>query len=541
MPQIYINDQPVEFEPGEKVLEIAKKAGTEIPHYCYHPALSIVATCRMCLVDIQDMGNGRPAPKLMTSCSTEAADGMKISTQTPKVKEAREMVMEMLLLNHPLDCPICDQSGECSLQNYSNQYGSGRSEMEYAKRVYGWRNIGTFVTLERNRCIHCTRCERFTKEITETNEIGVFNRNHQLTVDTYHDSEMVNLFQGNLADICPVGAITEREFRFKKRVWFLKKTPSICTGCSTGCNTSIEVDKNKIYRIKPRENQEVNKWWMCDKGRLAHNKLNSHKDRIMSPQGRSSGHLIQTGWEDIQNALMEVLQDFSASPSEVTVLTDTYSTIEEMYALQTFMKETFQSDQVFFPKRSWIEYDTGRFIDSIITNDKTPNQAGAIALGLKGDEADNQIQTSLESDTKLLIVVGNPLKDNPDLRKKFSTVPLIIWIGDFINEWVNMADVVLPGQTAVEKRGLFLNKHSRLQQFEMAIHAPEKTKSQWKIISILFSLFGKNAPWQTHDELLKHLEQHQPAWKNLHSLPEQGLALQLSQTNSQHYTRSSIQ
>ena len=541
MPQIYINDQPIEFEPGEKILEIAKKIGVEIPHYCYHPALSIVATCRMCLVEIQDMGNGRPAPKLMTSCSTDAMDGMKISTQTQNVKESREMVMEMLLLNHPLDCPICDQSGECSLQDYSNQYGSGRSEMEYAKRVYGWRNIGTFVALERNRCIHCTRCERFTTEITETNEIGVFNRNHQLTVDTYHDSEMVNLFQGNLADICPVGAITEREFRFKKRVWFLKKTPSICTGCSTGCNISVEVNKNKIYRIKPNENQEVNKWWMCDHGRLAHNQFNNYKNRAMTPQGRSNGHLVRTDWQEIQEALLEAIEGFTASPAQVMALTDTHATIEEMYALQTFMKEVFQSDQVFFPKRRWTQPDTGRFIDSIITTDKTPNQAGAIALGLKGDEEDQQIQEALESAPKLLIVVGNPLKDHPDLQKKFATVPLIIWIGDFTNAWMNMADVVLPGQTAVEKQGLFLNKHSRLQQVEMAIHAPEKTKPQWEIISKLFSFFGKHASWKTRYELLQHLTQSERAWQDVCAVPEQGIIFRSSVIESSNHIPSSIQ
>ncbi len=540
MPQIYINDQPFEFEKGEKILEIAKKTGIEIPHYCYHPALSIVATCRMCLVEVKDMGNGRPAPKLLTSCSTDAMDGMRISTQTQSVKNAREMVMEMLLLNHPLDCPICDQSGECSLQDYSNKYGSGRSEMEYAKRVYGWRNIGTFVALERNRCIHCTRCERFTTEITQTHEIGVFNRNHQLTVDTYHDAEMVNLFQGNLADICPVGAITEREFRFKKRVWFLKKAASICTGCSTGCNISVEVNQNKIYRIKPRENQDVNKWWMCDHGRLAHKKFNSHKDRVMMPQGRSNGSLVQTGWQEIQEALVEVLKDFSALPTEVMALTDTHASIEEMYALQTLMKEVFQSDQIFFPKRHWTQPDTGRFIDSIITTDKTPNQAGAKALGLKGDEKDQQIQEALESSPKLLIVVGNPLKDHSDLQKKFATVPLIIWIGDFTNDWLNMADVALPGQIAVEKQGLFLNKHSRLQQFEMALYPPEKTKPQWEIITNLFAWFGKHAFWKTRSELLQHLKQNQEKWSDVCEVPQQGVMFQPTLVESSNHNQISL-
>ena len=176
MPVFELDGKPVDFEPDEKILSAALRSGYEIPHYCYHPALAVVATCRMCMVDIVDMGNGRPAPKLQTSCSMDAVDGMKVVTQNEKVREARELVMEYLLINHPLDCPICDQSGECVLQDYSFEYGTGQSEMEYSKRVYGWRDVGTFVALERNRCIHCTRCDRFTREITGTNEFGMFNR-----------------------------------------------------------------------------------------------------------------------------------------------------------------------------------------------------------------------------------------------------------------------------------------------------------------------------------------------------------------------------
>ena len=223
MPTFYLDDQPIEFEPGEKVLAAALRSGVDIPHYCYHPGLSIVATCRMCLIDVIDMGNGRPIPKLQTACSTDAAEGMKIVINDDKVLDARKLVMEFLLVNHPLDCPICDQSGECVLQDYSFEHGSGESEMEYSKRVYGWRDIGSFVALERNRCIHCTRCERFTIEVTGTSEFGRFNRGHELTVDTFIDHPMSNKFQGNMADICPVGAITEKEFRFRRRVWKLKK------------------------------------------------------------------------------------------------------------------------------------------------------------------------------------------------------------------------------------------------------------------------------------------------------------------------------
>ena len=285
MPVFQIDDEPVEYEPGEKVLSAALRCGKIIPHYCYHPGMSVVATCRMCLVDVVDLGNGRPAPKLQTACSVDATEGMKIETLNEKVEEGRKLVNEFLLINHPLDCPICDQSGECTLQDYAFKYGSGKSEMDYSKRVNGWRDIGTFVALERNRCIQCSRCDRFTREITGTNEFGMFNRGHELAVDTYTDRPMTNKFQGNMADICPVGAITEKEFRFKRRVWKLKKNHSICTGCSTGCNVTIEHDRNEVFRLKPHENQSVNKWWLCDEGRLTYRKMNERKSRIHQPLG----------------------------------------------------------------------------------------------------------------------------------------------------------------------------------------------------------------------------------------------------------------
>ena len=285
MPVFQIDGEPVEYEPGEKVLSAALRCGKIIPHYCYHPGMSIVATCRMCLVDVIDLGNGRPAPKLQTACSVDATTGMKIETFNQKVEEGRKLVNEFLLINHPLDCPICDQSGECTLQDYAFKYGSGKSEMDYSKRVNGWRDIGTFVALERNRCIQCSRCDRFTREITGTNEFGMFNRGHELAVDTYTDRPMTNKFQGNMADICPVGAITEKEFRFKRRVWKLKKNHSICTGCSTGCNVTIEHDRNEVFRLKPHENQSVNKWWLCDEGRLTYRKMNERKSRIHQPLG----------------------------------------------------------------------------------------------------------------------------------------------------------------------------------------------------------------------------------------------------------------
>ena len=497
MPTFYLDEKPVEFEAGEKILSAALKAGIEIPHYCYHPALSVVATCRMCLVDVVDMGNGRPAPKLMTSCSTDAAEGMKVLTHNESVREGRELVMEFLLINHPLDCPICDQAGECTLQDYSHDYGSGQSEMEYSKRVYGWRDIGTFVMLERNRCIHCTRCDRFTREITGTHEFGMFNRGHQLTVDTFTDRPMTNKFQGNMADICPVGCITEREFRFKRRVWKLKKTNSICTHCSTGCNITVEEDKNTVVRLKPRENQQVNQWWMCDDGRVSVRRFTKNRNRLLRPAGRVRGELVRATWGQIYRALKTKIDNLSPVSAEVLAITDTHASNEELYLLKKLTKDVFNSDNVFFPLRPWSQPHTDYFIDSLITSDKSPNRAGAIALHLIGDEEDIRLQKALQGPLKLVVVLGNPFAEKPEIQDQVGKAELIVCIGTEKNSWAKYADVLLPGRTHAEKEGTFTNKNNRVQRILTAVDAPEFTKPEWMILKELIQCMEKEADFES--------------------------------------------
>lgn len=515
MPMFYLDDQPIEFEPGEKIIAAAMRRGIDVPHYCYHPGLSVVATCRMCLVDIVDMGNGRPAPKLMTSCSTDAAEGMKILTKNEKVIEGRELVMEFLLINHPLDCPICDQAGECTLQNFSFDYGSGASEMEYSKRVYGWRDIGTFVTLERNRCIHCTRCDRFTREITGTHEFGMYNRGHQLTVDTFTDRPMTNKFQGNMADICPVGCITEREFRFKRRAWKLKKTNSICTHCSTGCNITVEEDKNVVFRLKPRENQEVNQWWMCDDGRISYRQYQKSKTRILQPMGRVKGNLIKATWEQVYHALKLKVSELAATQNDVVAITDTHASNEELYLLKKLLAEVFDSSNVFFPLRSWSQPNTAYFIDSLITSDKNPNRAGAFALDLMGDEADSKVKKVLNGTVKVVVVLGNPFEQQTEILDLAAKAELIIYLGTKTNAWTQKADVLLPGRTHAEKEGTFTNKNKRVQRSNIAINAPAQTKAEWMILTELIQTLGKEADFHSPSEVFNTLGSTVDSFKGL--------------------------
>ena len=514
MPSFELDGKTVEFEPGEKILSAAMRAGIQIPHYCYHPGMSVVATCRMCMVDVIDMGNGRPAPKLQTSCSMDAVEGMKVETINEKVKDAKELVMEYLLINHPLDCPICDQSGECVLQDYSFEFGSGKSEMEYSKRVYGWRDIGTFVALERNRCIHCTRCDRFTREITGTNEFGMFNRGHELTVDTYSDRPMTNQFQGNMADICPVGAITEKEFRFKRRVWKLKKTPSICVGCSTGCNVTIEYDKNEVFRLKPRDNPDVNKWWMCDQGRLTYKDLNIRENRVAHPLGKTAEGFQEISWENAFSAIREKISELQPTSNEVIGLVDTHASNEELYLFKKMLKEGFDSDQLFFPDLEWEQPVSDFFINSLITSDKSPNRAGARMLGLKGAKSSEEVNSKIPNGTKVLLVFGKPFEDE-NLLSQAGNIPLVINIAAWQSGWSETADVTLPGRLHSEKDATYTNKAGRVQRVNTAIRAFHKTRPDWMILCGLMELLDVDNKADSAEAVFQELSENEKGFQGL--------------------------
>ena len=514
MPSFELDGKTVEFEPGEKILSAAMRAGIQIPHYCYHPGMSVVATCRMCMVDVIDMGNGRPAPKLQTSCSMDAVEGMKVETMNEKVKDAKELVMEYLLINHPLDCPICDQSGECVLQDYSFEFGSGKSEMEYSKRVYGWRDIGTFVALERNRCIHCTRCDRFTREITGTNEFGMFNRGHELTVDTYSDRPMTNQFQGNMADICPVGAITEKEFRFKRRVWKLKKTPSICVGCSTGCNVTIEYDKNEVFRLKPRDNPDVNKWWMCDQGRLTYKDLNIRENRIAHPLGKTAEGFQEISWGNAFSAIREKISELQPTSNEVIGLVDTHASNEELYLFKKLLKEGFDSDQLFFPDLEWEQPVSDFFINSLITSDKSPNRAGARMLGLKGAKSSEEVTSKIPTGTKVLLVFGKPFEDE-NLLSQAGNIPLVINVAAWQSGWSETADVTLPGRLHSEKDATYTNKAGRVQRVNTAIRAFHKTRPDWMILCGLMELLDVDNKADSAEAVFQEMSEIEKAFQGL--------------------------
>src|SRR5215510_6297414 len=367
--QIIIDGQEITTTKGTTVIQAAAEVGIDIPHYCYHAKLSIAGNCRMCMVEIEKM------PKLQIACNTQVAEGMSVLTQSPKVLAVRKAVMEFLLINHPVDCPICDQAGECMLQDYYMEHDRQASRFEVGKMHDRKKTIfGPNVIFDGERCIKCTRCVRFCQEITATHELTVINRGDHSTISLFEDAMLDNPLSGNVVDICPVGALTDRDFRFKVRVWYLEKTPSICPGCSTGCNISVETYQNQIARFKPRVNEAVNSHWICDEGRYCFHTL-AAGERLTTPWIRQEGGLVPATWEQALQAVSDAL---GATKSLAAVLSGR-NTNEEAFLFARMIKR-FVSDaalEVFYQERSLTPTQK-----ILMSPDRSPNFRGARDMGV---------------------------------------------------------------------------------------------------------------------------------------------------------------
>ena len=368
-----IDGQQVIVAEGTNIVEAALKTGVEIPTYCYHPGLSVVGQCRICFVEIEGM------PRLVTACSTPMQDDMVIFTNSERVREARAAVMEFLLENHPLDCPVCDQAGECGLQDYSVEHGLDTTHMIDGRRTFpGFerRMIGPHVIQNQNRCIHCTRCIRFTTEISETADLTMKLRGNHSYIDTIDGAPLDNPWSACVADICPVGALTVKEFRFRARVWHLEETETVCPGCSIGCNVHLGHLDGVIHRFVPRANPEINGWWMCDYGRFLAQGLNDRE--IDVPLRRTDGGERTISWEEALATLAALLR---ASPKPLVVASANFSN-EALYSVRRHLQESSET-VVVVPVHAGdqrrIKNDQGEWIDGI---DAHSNSTGAGHLGL---------------------------------------------------------------------------------------------------------------------------------------------------------------
>ena len=522
MPTIYVDDTPLEFTQGETILPAVLRAGADIPHYCYHPGLAITAQCRQCLVEITDAGNGRGIPKLQTSCSTPAVDGMRVLTNSAKAVAGQKLINEFILINHPLDCPICDQAGECDLQDIAHRYGTGHSEMEYEKRTYGWRDVGTFIALERNRCIHCSRCERFSRDLVGSHDFAAFLRTSELTFDTFNDSQMSHLFQGNLADICPVGCITVKDWRFKKRAWKFVKTPSVCASCSTGCNTTIEHHQNRAFRVKPRENQALNRWWMCDVGRIAQRAWNRSKDRAVEPLLKADGTQHASTWSDTLQTLTRRIKEIGVEDAQVVGLCDTRATVEEMYSLQRLLKQCFESEEVWRPDTS----DSAKikpprntadaFLYDLVRTDATPNTQGAELLGIHSAGANAaRLKSVFAKNPPIVFILGAAFGEDEALVKAVRNAKLVVWIGVETNAWSAMADAVLPSLNHAEKFGTYVNRQGRIQRIQPALRAVQQARCATNSLSTLGEHLGGGKAFDSAKQALEELGRAEGSFKGL--------------------------
>jgi len=474
------------------MIQACELAKTDVPHYCYHPKLPIAGNCRMCLVefgtpalgpDRKPILNPDGTPKVVKSprpaiaCATPVSPGMEIYSNTPGVKQMREGVLEFLLINHPLDCPICDQAGECKLQEYSVDYGQSASRFVEPK-VHKPKSVdlGPRIMLDDERCILCTRCIRFTTDIAGDDALGIINRGSFNTLTAYPGKAFDNNYTLNTVDICPVGALTSKDFRFQMRVWFLKETKSVCTSCATGCNILIGSREKKIYRYTPRENDAVNGPWMCDYGRLNY-KWIGREDRltkVQSPKSKVQGQ--PASWSSALTEIAELLKKTPAG--SVAIIASARQTNEELWLISKLKAKLGAiSDSV---------SRMGEGDKLLVSADKNPNTNGAqltgIAANLMGANLPKIVEGIRNGKIKTLIVFGEDVTRHgmgADLLGKLET----LIVSDILpNATTKLAHYLLPGCAHAEKRGTFTNTKGRVQKFMKAVEPPGDARPEWEFL-----------------------------------------------------------
>ncbi len=468
MPKCVIDGREIEFTPGQNLIEVARKGGIEIPYFCYHPGLSVVAQCRMCAVEIEKM------PKLQTACSTPAGDGMVVKTRSARAVQNQKAIMEFLLINHPLDCPICDKSGECDLQDQSFKYGDAYSRYTEERRAYLDLDMGPVIKKNMNRCIHCTRCIRFGEEVAGIHEMVAVQRGNNTEITTIDGRPLETDYAGNYSDVCPTGSLTLKDFRFKKRVWYLKRVPTVCEGCSRGCNMEIQQDANVIYRCTPRENQDVNKYWMCDEGRFNYRYVNDHQ-RVVEPlstmAGGASGPARQqkTDWGASIDAARAATKG-----KKVTVLVGSDLTQEEAKLLQHFVPKQFPGAEMYHFGTPGVKsaVDDAPADKILKRKSKTANLHGLEKLGFKGLD---KLPTSTEA---VVVFRGG----RAVLPESLDGVKTTVGVGVFLETEAEKFAAVLPGASFAEKDGTIVNFDGREQHLRRALIPPGKSKQLSEIL-----------------------------------------------------------
>jgi NADH-quinone oxidoreductase subunit G len=513
MATVFVNNKPVDIGTEKlNVVEAALKAGVFIPHYCWHPALSVVASCRMCLVEIGEMKDGKPVMqhKVVPACQTPARDGTVVLTNSDKARYAQQQTLESLLINHPLDCPVCDKAGECHLQDYSYHYGRSESRMIDDKFSPPNKDyIGDNVTLFTDRCIMCSRCVRFTREISGTAELQVINRGEHSEIDIFPGEPLNNKLATNVVDLCPVGALCSKDFLYKQRVWFLKTQKSVCADCSTGCSIFVDQNKNIVYRLQPRYNPQAQGHFMCDDGRLGYHYVNS-KQRFTYPLLRRDGAMVPMSWTEVTPAIRRELAEAVAKHGAAVVgVLSPFLTCEEAYLLAKFLKGLSGEVRLALgPVPVVGEDDTypkdrkGRPVQPVkftIRAEKCPNRRGVeeVLRHFQGDVIpfEEVLRSIAEGQVQALyLAAGYPPRPSGWLTAEqaapLQRVPLLI-VQDLLPSPLSaMARYVVPAAAFAEKDGTFVNHAGLAQALHWAVSPPGEVRTDGQVFLDLLERRG---------------------------------------------------
>jgi NADH-quinone oxidoreductase subunit G len=505
MPTLTIDRRQVAAPEGSTVIQAADELGIFIPRYCYHPGLSIAGNCRICLVEVEQNA------KLQIACNMPVTEGMTVHTDSVKARDGRRAVLEFLLANHPLDCPVCDQSGECDLQNFYMNFGlyDARFRERKVKKKKAIA-VGPHVMLDQERCILCSRCVRFTDEITGTGEFGIFNRGDRAEVALYPGEQLTNPYSGNVVDICPVGALTDRDSRFKARVWYLSSAPTVCNGCAQGCNVDVHYvldrphlnDGARVLRLKPRYNAEVNRWWMCDEGRYGFRWID--KGRLTSVRR----HGVEATWEEACGALADALTALreQGKGSRLGVIASAQLTNEELFLI----KEIFGS-ALGARVTAAVPTPAGSSDGFLIKADKNPNTLGATLLDLAGAAAPlaaHMVDDALQGRLDALWVFGHDLTAmcGEDAVERLSrALGLFVFSGTNGNPTAARAHWVLPTAAYLEKDGTFVNGDGRVQRIGRVLPPVPDAMEDWRLLLEIGRRLNHPLPWRQPSAIFQAL------------------------------------
>ena len=528
-----IDGQQITVAKGKTVLQAAIEAGTSVPYYCYHPGLGVDGSCRVCVVKIEKMA------KLQTSCSTICTDGMVVHTRAAEVVQARAGIFEFLLVNHPLDCPVCDKGGECPLQDFSYTFGPAESRMDFPRRIFDGEGVkadvdfGPTLMLNRNRCILCTRCVRFMREIDSDAQIGIVDRGYGSEIATFREEGVHSLLSGNLMDVCPVGAITTRDYRFKSRPWDNPGVvDTVCTLCSKGCNTSAWLKAkpewakaSQLIRMTPRFNPDVNSYWMCDIGRFNYRWIEGDT-RLRRPMLRCASALEPVGWHDAEARLRERLQEAgSADPGSVRFLASAHASTEELFVLRQLVEGFLGADGLSAVAVSWSRSEKpqppGAKFQVHVTD--APNVNGARDMGYSvgpgndGAPDVGSLKAAVEAGRvrALYVLDPGPERSMGDVSwileaRRAGSLPLLVVQAIVMSDLVKAADIVLPGAAFVEKDAIYTNATGRVQAASRAIAPPGEAREDSQILLSVARLLGVALPHESSNDVRRAIAAAHP-------------------------------